>query len=112
MSKTARANNINYFHFLQPNQYLPNTKPLSQEELTTAYTTEANNGYFYPVTTGYPFLIEKGKELVKQNVNFTDLTKIFINSHETYYSDTCCHLNKAGYDIIAKKIAQTIIQNN
>lgn len=112
MSKTARANNINYFHFLQPNQYLPNTKPLSQEELTTAYTTEANNGYFYPVTTGYPFLIEKGKELVKQNINFTDLTKIFINSHETYYSDTCCHLNKAGYDIIAKKIAQTIIQNN
>lgn len=112
MSKTSKANDITYFHFLQPNQYVPNSKPLSKEEQSLAYSIETNNGYFHPVTQGYPFLIEKGKYLVSQNVNFTDLTQIFNNSHETYYSDTCCHLNKAGYDIVAQKIAETIIQNN
>ncbi len=112
MNKVSLGNNIKYFHFLQPNQYVPNSKPLSDEEKTLAYSTDTSVGYLHSVTKGYPLLIEKGKELVKQNLNFVDLTNIFFDSNQTYYTDPCCHLNQAGYERVAEKIAQTIIENN
>jgi lysophospholipase L1-like esterase len=61
---------------------------------------------------GYPLLIKEGKKLIGDNVNFVDLTMLFINENRTVYNDKCCHFNQLGYDLIADKITNTIISKN
>jgi len=102
----CKQNNIQYYHFLQPNQYTGN-KEMSVIEMKYAYY-KASNDYQLAVQNGYPLLINQGKKLVNQKVRFTDLTKIWINKKETRYIDVCCHINKTGMDEIAIAIIQQI----
>ena len=108
MNTLAKANNFDYFHFLQPNQYVKNSKKLTEWE--QRYTFYYGDDYTYKIAVeyGYPFLLAYGENLIEQNVNFTDLTMIFEQITETAYEDMCCHVNKFGNDIVAKKIAETI----
>src|SRR5262249_49097951 len=75
MKRLCDANGIRYFHFLQPNQYLVDTKPMNEEERHVAYRED--QPYRAGVVGGYPFLRKKGKELSAQGVQFFDLTQIF-----------------------------------
>jgi hypothetical protein len=107
MHRLAESNGIAYFHFLQPNQYVPNSKILSQEEMQKYYKPKrAGRG----IISGYPLLQANGDELKKNGVNYYDLTMIFNDVNETLYSDTCCHLNKKGNDLLAKHIGQIIYE--
>jgi hypothetical protein len=108
MKSICQAQNIRYFHFLQPNQYSPGSKPMSQEELKTAF--HENHVYRKSVVSGYPILGQHGKALKKLGVNFHDLTMVFANIEEPLYTDTCCHLSPKGYGIIANKIGQAIVE--
>ena len=105
IGKTA---GFDYFHFLQPNQYYQNSKELTEEELTIAYEHQPF-AYKTAVQTGYPILIKQGQQLSDNGINYFDLTLIFKNEKRTVYNDKCCHFNKLGYNLIADKIAQSIV---
>ncbi|MCG3175124.1 MAG: hypothetical protein MOGMAGMI_00046 [Candidatus Omnitrophica bacterium] len=108
MSELSKANGIEYFHFLQPSQYLPGSKPLTDVEMREAVSTEIDYGTH--LKSVYPRMIAAGHELKKEGVHFKDLTILFASDYRTMYSDTCCHLNKEGYRIMAREIAKYVRQ--
>jgi hypothetical protein len=109
MALLCRANNIRYFHFLQPNQYLPDSKILSAEEKKSAYLSESSGRHL--VACGYPLLIKSGRQLIEQGINFYNLSGIFRNTAETVYGDNLCGVNALGERILAQKMAQIIGKN-
>lgn len=106
LNDLARGNGFLYFHFLQPNQYVPNSKIFSAEERAIALTGEGV--YEKAATEGYPYLIEAGEQLPEAGVNFTDLTMMFGDNDEVLYSDNCCHFNKRGTSLIVREIGRVI----
>jgi hypothetical protein len=108
MKSICEAQSIRYFHFFQPNQYHPGSKPMKNEELKKAFYGE--HVYRRCVIVGYPIFEQHGRELKKLGVSFHDLAMVFANVEEPLYVDTCCHLNARGYEIIATKIGETIVQ--
>lgn len=108
MKRLCDANGIRYFHFLQPNQYLVDTKPMGEEERRVAYRED--QPYRVGVTGGYPLLREKGKELSAQEVQFFDLTQIFVAHPEPVYGDSCCHFNDHGLEVLNTFIGETVVK--
>ncbi len=106
MNDVLKAKGIEYFHYLQPNQYFKGSKPLSKWERKSVYFPDA--AHADPVQTGYPILIKAGLELNEMGVQFVDLTGIFKNETDTLYKDSCCHYNQIGNDILAKEIGASI----
>ena len=105
MKLLCDANGIAYEHFLQPNQYVKDSKPMGQEEQRVAI-----GGGPYPtaVAGGYPRLEHQGEELRRAGVRFHDLTIIFKDVQDPVYRDNCCHLNGAGYAMVARAIGDSI----
>ncbi|HEX6813473.1 MAG TPA: hypothetical protein VF384_17775 [Planctomycetota bacterium] len=102
----CKAHGALYLHFLQPNQYLAGSKPMSPAE--EARAIQATNPWLPAVRHGYPLLQREGAVLQEAGVAFEDLTQIFREHREALYVDLCCHLNKSGYDILAEHIAGAI----
>jgi len=112
------TNGFTYFHFLQPNQYVKNSKVFSEEEKQIADVDAYKDkpfpwhpsirAYKWPATIGYPHLKDTGGKLKNDNVNYTDLTMIFKEEKRTVYGDACCHFYKLGYDIVAAEIGGVI----
>lgn len=109
MNNLAKANNFLYLHFLQPNQYVLNSKNLTAEEKNLAW--KEDHPYKKPVELFYPILISEGITLKKQGVLFTDLTNIFVKIKDSIYIDNCCHYNKIGNQILADYILGVINEN-
>lgn len=106
MRDLCAARGISYHHFLQPNQYVPGSKPLSAEELRSGYS---EGSVFRPVVeTAYPRLSAAGEALAAEGVPFHDLTGVFRQVEETVYVDDCCHLNPRGNDILAGAVARAM----
>ena len=103
LSRTADAE---YYHFLQPNQYVPDSKPFTDAELAAVYNSE--NGAIWIYEDAYPQLLRLGDELRRQGVNYYDLTQIFADNRETLYVDDCCHLNERGYELLADNMARRL----
>ena len=104
LARLADLAGAEYYHFLQPNQYVPDSKPLSPAELEFAYNPEAYTEFL--AAKGYPLLLEFGRELPGQGVNYFDLTRIFAAHPETLYRDICCHLNARGYELLAAAMVE------
>jgi len=100
---------IRYFHFLQPNQYVPGSKPIGAEERKIALLDK--HPWRDAVERGYPLLAERFAELREHGVAFRDLRRLFVDHAEPLYSDSCCHLNRTGYTILATAMASTIRQH-
>ena len=108
MHNLCRGQGIQFLHFLQPNQYLAGSKTLTDDERRIAWDTDvAEAGR---VSRGYPLLIARGKELIKQGVDFHDLTRLFSDELGPIYADNCCHYNQRGADLVAQAIAAAIIE--
>jgi hypothetical protein len=107
LARLCAGNGILYVHALQPNQYLPGTKPISTEEQEGGALSQA--GYADSVSKGYPRLIEKGKELSVEGVRFLDLTRLFAEHPEPIYNDNCCHYNPQGNELVAQAVARAIV---
>jgi hypothetical protein len=105
MAQLSEANGIRYFHFLQPNQYVEDSKPMGSEELSIAIKETVRSEV---AKRGYGQLISEGQKLKAQGVPFFDLTTIFENIEEPTYADSCCHLNQRGKTIEAEAIARTL----
>ena len=109
MQEICELEGISYHHFLQPNQYVPGAKPLSDEERRVAYVEDSP--YRMAVLDGYPALRAEGEALARDGVRFEDLTLLFADREETLYSDDCCHLNKTGNDLLARAIARSVLEH-
>ncbi len=102
----CEAHEIRYLHLLQPNQYLPNSKPLSNDELEKAFDAE---GPYRPVIEeGYPLMQAAGDELAARGIEFVDLSLLFESERRTVYADNCCHYNALGNELLCKAIARAV----
>jgi len=109
MNLICKANGIKYWHFLQPNQYVPGSKLLSSEEQRVAYNERSV--YKVAVESVYPTFRRHGKELSDSGVRFHDLTQVFSTVPETLYRDDCCHMNVTGQAILGEAIGALIVQD-
>ncbi len=105
----ARENSMEYYHFLQPNQYVKGSKVLTKEERRLAYSEKAEIGQ--SAIIGYPILIKQGRKLLERNIKFFDATMVFAKEKETVYLDVCCHYNERGKEVLAAYIMDKIVQN-
>lgn len=106
LHRLCEANGILYYHFLQPNQYVPESKVARVSKVSKTWDEE--HAGKIPVEKGYPRLIREGRSLTEAGVSFTDLTMIFRDHPEEMYKDACCHLNGRGNKLVAQKIAEVI----
>jgi len=106
MNDVCRSNGMDYYHFLQPNQYVEGSKPMGAEERRVAFY--GGHPYRPGVVRGYPLLRRQGKELAESGIPFHDLTMVFSEISDIIYRDSCCHPNERGYRIVAEAIAGAI----
>lgn len=104
----CRTNKIKYFHFLQPNQYFLNSKPIGPQERKVAILD--SSPFNQIVKKGYPLLKKEGENLKIEGVQFFDLTYAFFDIKEPLYVDNCCHFFN-GNDLLAKLIAKNLLEN-
>ena len=107
LASLAKRHGAEYYSFLQPNQYVPGAKPLTDEELARAFTP--GGIWAQEVRQGYPRLAERGRRLRKRGVEFFDLSWIFADNSETLYVDECCHLNRRGNELLADHMLRRIL---
>lgn len=106
LQQIAQGRGIKYFHFLQPNQYVPQSKPMGDIERSA--TVDQSHESRPHVVAGYPLLQAAGQRLKQQHVRFYDLTLVFSKTESQIYRDTCCHVNTDGNKLLAQAIAQAI----
>ena len=108
----AERHGAEYYHFIQPNQHVPNSKPFSADELAMFNRTLSRLGeqlFQKTVPEGYGQMREYGDLLREIGVHFFDLSWIYQDHPETLYRDFCCHLNKRGNELLAAAMLRRII---
>jgi hypothetical protein len=106
MHAVARANDIVYAHFLQPNQYVPDSKPMSSGERAIAIRLQEPGGQ--AVRRNYPALLAMAGQLRAAGVSFHDLTDIFSKREDALYRDSCCHVSREGYRVVANAMIDAL----
>lgn len=106
MHQLCAANGIRYFHFLQPNQYVVDAKPMGRAERATAIWP--GSAFERSVRAGFPLLRDAGRQLASQGVEFHDLTGVFAGKSDPLYIDNCCHFNPQGNVIVGRAIGRSI----
>lgn len=109
MHRLCAENGIRYYHFLQPNQYVADSKPMGAAELSQAVNPA--EAYRYYVAKGYPMLIAEGKRLAASGVRFADLTRVFSTVAAPVYVDTCCHFNELGDSLVNEAMVKVIVHD-
>jgi hypothetical protein len=108
MARLCAGLGIAYFHFLQPNQYVPDSKPLGDAERRLAFREDSPMRE--PVSEGYALLREAGAELAAEGVAFQDLSGVFREVEEPVYADDCCHLNARGNRLLGAAVGRAIAE--
>jgi hypothetical protein len=109
MRALCESYGIRFYHFLQPNQHVPGSKPMSSEE--RAVGVPLGHPYIRHVEVGYPLLREAGADLRASGVQFHDLTDVFSTVTEPVYVD-CCHFFERGNELLAEAIAEAIREDS
>ena len=104
LARLAELAGADYYHFLQPNQYVPDAKPLSAWELEFAWSADRQSR----MEPGYPLLQAVSRNLPGRGSNYFDLTGIFADHPETLYIDDCCHLNQRGNELLAAAMVRAM----
>jgi hypothetical protein len=99
IAQYAKANNIEYIHVLQPNQYLPGSKLLSPLEKRDFYNLELLK---QPIEQHYGSLTMNSLQAPYK----VDQRYLFKNESRTVYSDSCCHFNNLGMTLIIEDLIQ------
>ncbi|MBS0202485.1 MAG: hypothetical protein JSS49_06255 [Planctomycetes bacterium] len=110
LQNLCQAQGIRYYHFLQPNQYVPGSKPMGPEETQLAIKEESQ--ICEAVRFCFPRMQMLAPELEAAGVTFTDLTRVFADHPEPIYRDDCCHVEAPGNFILAKAIAHRILEQS
>jgi hypothetical protein len=106
MRALAEAKQALFFHFLQPNQHVPGSKPIDADEQNVAI--RGGETFAPHVARGYRFLRERGAQLAAQGVHFHDLTQLFVETTEPIYIDNIGHLGRKGNEMMAAAMAVQI----
>jgi hypothetical protein len=106
MARLCEGFGIAYFHFLQPNQYVPGGKPMGEAERRIAFREDSP--LRLPIERGYAQLRQAGASLVAEGVAFSDLSELFRDVHEPTYVDDCCHLDTFGNQLLAAAIGRVM----
>ncbi len=106
MRALAEAKGTRFFHFLQPNQHVPGSKPMDADERAVAI--DGGEAFAPHAARGYRFLRERGAELAARGVHFHDLTQLFIETTEPIYIDNIGHLGNLGNEMMAAAMAAQI----
>ena len=101
----ATAADAVYVHILQPNQYCDTGRTFTADELSFAFS-EA--WYEQSAPLGYPLLLEGGRRLSDQGIDFVDATRLFDDVTETVYRDGDCHYTWFGKRMFAEEVAQQV----
>jgi hypothetical protein len=108
LNHLCRGNGTLYVHFLQPNQYLPGSKPMGAKEREERVVESQQYGK--SIARGYPLLMRAGQQLREQGIRFWDLTMLFANVDDPIYVDEFCHYNAQGNEMLARAIAARMIE--
>lgn len=104
LNEIFRNKNIPFFHFIQPNQHIPGSKTLTEEEKKLFF----DNSLVAPVKMGYEFLSAEQGKMKKNGYSTYSLVNIFQKTRETIYVDSCCHLNIMGNEIMRNEIVEIV----
>lgn len=104
---TCAGNGIEYYHFLQPNQYVADSKPMAADERALAIQPDSRYGRW--ALKGYPHLQSAGRHLADEGVPFFDLTPVLSRVARPVYLDACCHLTQDGNRIVGRVIGRAIL---
>lgn len=107
MNVICKANNIEFHHFIQPNQYIEGSKILSEVELEKYISSVDSGTVGYAAKIGFPYIMKHGKE-IEDSINIHSLVYLFKNTKETVYRDPWCHLNELGNKLMAIEIAKKV----
>ncbi|MDJ1184444.1 hypothetical protein [Roseofilum casamattae] len=108
MHQALVSNDALYFHFLQPNQYYPTERKLSNAE--AKQVTSDSQGYGESIRQGYPILIDAIAQLEDNGVHIFNAVDVFDREPKRVYSDDCCHYNELGNKQFSKYIGDRIIE--
>lgn len=106
MASLVQASGGVYVHVLQPNQYVPGSKAMGDQERAVAYLEDSPNRPL--VERGYPLLRSAGEALRGEGVLFLDMSMVFGAVAEPLYEDSCCHFNTKGNELLANAIGQAL----
>ena len=95
-----------YYHFLQPNQYLAGSKPMTPEERRA--NVRPDHAYGRHAAAAYPLLVERGRTLPGRGIRYTDLTMLYADVEPPVYRDRCCHFNELGERLLVRAIAGAV----
>jgi hypothetical protein len=107
LERLTRTDGIEYYHFLQPNQYLEGSKRMASAEQRVAINPDS--GILDPVSRGYPLMQGSASGLGDAGVTFVDLTAVYSGVDETVYIDDCCHVNELGIELVVDRLIKTIV---
>lgn len=93
------------FFFLQPNQYLKNSKPFTEQEKQVAL----DPGRIESTNEMMILLKAAAQDLRRSEIPMFDLTAIFSDTDQTVYRDDCCHLNDLGNQIMAEAVVSNLM---
>jgi hypothetical protein len=110
MHRLCQANDIRYYQFLQPSQYVPGSKPMAPDERALAWRED--HIYRPGVEKGYPRLRERGRALAAHGVRFEDLADVFASEPRATYRDDCCHLTRLGQSLVAERVTAAILRDH
>jgi len=105
----AEGQGASYYHFLQPNQYIKGSKILSPIEKNKYVLKSGSYGNVF--ASSHSNIVNSAKQLSEKGVNYYDMTYVFKDVSKTLYVDNCCHLNRTGYNLIATRIVQNILDD-
>lgn len=108
MDQISKANDLPYLHFIQPNQFVEGSKPWTENEKEIFGSVIENHAIGF-LNRAYDRMGEIANESrANGESRIYDLRYIFKENTDDLYIDACCHVNQAGYDIIATAIADSI----
>ncbi len=107
MHAVATVAGARYFHFLQPNLWVPGSKPFTEAE-RSQQQLQVREDYPDTVPESYPALIRAGEELTQHGVAFASLVDLFEDEPRTVYKDSCWHFNQLGVEQLAQAIGDAV----
>ena len=108
MHQLCRANGTLYLHVLQPNQYVPDSKPLTEFEKEKCI--DPGGSVDMTVKALFPRLIEQGRKMGADGLAFSDQTQVFSAVTESLYVDPWCHFNEEGNRLLCEAIVPEILR--
>ena len=102
MHRLCEANEIEYYHFLQPSPDYPPQDESDDSDESAAY------GYALSVRRAYPMLQVHGESLQDLGVRYFDMTDVF-NSFDGFAFVDSIHFNKLANDHFAERIGAHVV---